>query len=310
MKKFKKNHIITPLLIALTGLIVAVGSVLFFKQSPLPEKTPDKTEPTQSRSNQQSEPATTKTPAKTDNQENSPAITKEQTFCTRQTFENKSYIVCKVDPKEYHIGIFLNDSAGRPYNYFRNVEKMLAARGQKLAFAVNGGMYHKDFSAVGLYVEDGKQLHALSTKDGPGNFHMKPNGIFFIENNKAGVLETEAYQKAGIKPNLATQSGPMLVIENKIHPRFIPNSPFLEYRNGVGVTADGLVFFVNSEDKVNFDEFARFFRDRLKTPNALFLDGSISSLYAPEMKRYDWWYSLGPIIGIIVEKDVEQNSAK
>jgi len=38
--------------------------------------------------------------------------------------------------------------------------------------------------------------------------------------------------------------------------------------------------------------------------------GSISSLHAPEMKRYDWWYSLGSMIEIIVEKGVEQNSAK
>ena len=41
-----------------------------------------------------------------------------------------------------------------------------------------------------------------------------------------------------------------------------------------------------------------------------FPDRSISSLHAPEIKRYDWWYSLGTMIGIIVGKGVKQNSAK
>ena len=221
-------------------------------------------------------------------------------FCYHQKFENKSYIVCEVDPEKYDISLFLDDANGQPFKYFRNVEKYLREQGKTIAFAVNGGMYHKDFSAVGLYIENGKTLHPVSTKDGPGNFHMKPNGIFFVEGKKAGVMDTDRFLKLTIKPDIATQSGPMLVIENKIHPRFIVNSPYLEYRNGVGVRTDGTVVFANSEGRVNFEEFARFFRDEMKTPNALFLDGSISSLYAPELKRYDWWYGLGPIIAVAI----------
>lgn len=288
MKKLKKNHIITPILILLTGFLVTLGGIAFFKT--LPTKTPR-------------EPIGVMPETSNPSPDNS----EDHTFCKRETFENKSYIVCSVDPSKLKIALFLNDAANRPFKYFRNIEKMLQTRGQTLAFAVNGGMYHKDYSAVGLYVENGKELHPLSTKDGPGNFHMKPNGVFFIRNDKAAILDTEAFKKISFMPDLATQSGPMLVINNAIHPRFIPNSPYLEYRNGVGVREDGTVVFVNSEMKVNFDELARFFRDSLKTPNALFLDGSISSLYAPEMKRYDWWYGLGPIIGVVIPADEKPN---
>ncbi|EJF88670.1 phosphodiester glycosidase family protein [Bartonella tamiae] len=233
--------------------------------------------------------------------DNKLSVTKPS-FCQRETFEDKAFIVCEVHPKNHEVTLFLNDRNHRPFKYFRHVEKMLQKQQKTLGFAVNGGMYHKDFSAVGLYIENGKKIHEISTKEGPGNFHMKPNGVFFIADESAGILETSTYITSQITPELATQSGPMLVINNVIHPRFIPNSPYLEYRNGVGVKEDGTVVFINSEKKVNFDELARFFRDKHQTPNALYLDGSISSLYAPELQRYDWWYPLGPIIGVVIDK--------
>lgn len=295
----KKNHFITPLLIAATGVLVALGSFFLSRQPPLPV---DKHE---NLPNDSSQPVVTEPQRTAGVSENE----KSEAFCSRQQFENKSYIVCHVDPEKSDISLFLNDRNGKPYKYFRNVEKFLQGQGKTIAFAVNGGMYHKDYTAVGLYIENGKQLHTISTKDGPGNFHMKPNGVFFVSNKKAGVMDTDRFLKLAITPDIATQSGPMLVIENRIHPRFIVNSPYLEYRNGVGVREDGTVFFVNSEDRVNFEELARFFRDELKTPNALFLDGSISSLYAPELKRYDWWYGLGPIIAVTIP-DQKHNNAK
>ena len=294
----KKNHIITPLLITLTGILVTVGSFMFFRQPPTfekPDSTPQDSTP----------PIVTEPQQQGQKPKETPEKLTTHNFCYHQKFENKSYIVCEVDPEKYDISLFLDDANGQPFKYFRNVEKYLREQGKTIAFAVNGGMYHKDFSAVGLYIENGKTLHPVSTKDGPGNFHMKPNGIFFVEGKKAGVMDTDRFLKSTIKPDIATQSGPMLVIENKIHPRFIVNSPYLEYRNGVGVRTDGTVVFANSEGRVNFEEFARFFRDEMKTPNALFLDGSISSLYAPELKRYDWWYGLGPIIAVAIPYEAQ-----
>ena len=272
---------------------------MFFRQPPTfekPDSTPQGSTP----------PIVTEPQQQGQKPQETPEKLTTHNFCYHQKFENKSYIVCEVDPEKYDISLFLDDANGQPFKYFRNVEKYLREQGKTIAFAVNGGMYHKDFSAVGLYIENGKTLHPVSTKDGPGNFHMKPNGIFFVEGKKAGVMDTDRFLKSTIKPDIATQSGPMLVIENKIHPRFIVNSPYLEYRNGVGVRTDGTVVFANSEGRVNFEEFARFFRDEMKTPNALFLDGSISSLYAPELNRYDWWYGLGPIIAVAIPYEAQE----
>jgi len=227
-----------------------------------------------------------------------------ESSCQRLEFNGETFAVCHARPQQ--IRLFLADENGKILNYFRNVRSFLARYHQKPIFLMNAGMYHKDFSPVGLYVSESKELFPLNHANAAGNFFMKPNGVFYIAHSKAGlkagVMETEAFARAKIKPQLATQSGPMLVINSKIHPKFIANSKFREYRNGVGVSARGEVFFVISEGKVNFYDFATFFRDGLHCPNALFLDGSIASLYAPGLRRVDWFFAMGPMIGAVENK--------
>jgi prepilin-type processing-associated H-X9-DG protein len=88
----------------------------------------------------------------------------------------------------------------------------------------------------------------------------------------------------------------MLVIAGKLHPKFEPDGESRNIRNAVGVTADRRVLFVISGDPVSFGKLARFFRDRLKTPNALYFDGSVSALWDPANGRQDAHVPLGPII--------------
>ena len=178
---------------------------------------------------------------------------------------------------------------------------MPAAEGKKpLLFAFNGGMFHADLRPVGLFVAGGQQLVPASTAKGPGNFHLKPNGVFWVGGGKAGVAETGAYLKSKPAADIATQSGPMLVIGGKLHPLFVRAEASQKMRDGVGVTADGrTAIFVISEDPVSFAAFGRLFRDVLKTPNALFLDGgSAPALYSPAMSRGGNFLSLGPMLGI------------
>jgi uncharacterized protein YigE (DUF2233 family) len=168
---------------------------------------------------------------------------------------------------------------------------------------MNGGMFHPSHAPVGLYIEGGRESTPLNTATEPGNFFLKPNGVFAVlADGRAVVVETSRWAALAPKARLATQSGPMLVIEGKLHPAFRESSDSRLFRNGVGVSSEGKVLFVISEDPVNFYEFATLFRDALKCRNALFLDGTISSLYAPELKRNDQKFPLGPILGVSVEK--------
>lgn len=216
--------------------------------------------------------------------------------CVAMTHADNAYIVCEVDLRRHQLGIFWRDRAGQPFGSLSNLTRELQASGKKPLFTMNAGMYHVDLDPVGLYVERGRQFVKASTTSGPGNFHLKPNGVFFVSDGKAGVLETGQYLRRNLRPELATQSGPMLVINNRLHPRFPSEGVSRKVRNGVGVKDGDTVIFAISEGPVTFTDFARLFRDRLGTPNALFLDGSVSSLSAPGFDRTGF-RSLGPMIG-------------
>ncbi len=219
--------------------------------------------------------------------------------CRQVTHENARHTVCEVDLTKQAIKLYWKRPDGQPYGHLGRLPAADAAN-RKLRFAFNGGMFHADLSPVGLYIENGAQMKAASTAKGPGNFHLKPNGIFYLAGTKAGVMETGAYLKSAPKADLATQSGPMLVINGKLHPLFVRAGTSAKMRDGVGVKADGrTVVFAISEDPVSFAAFGRLFRDELKTPNALFLDGgSAPALYAPAMSRGGNFLPLGPMLGV------------
>jgi len=214
------------------------------------------------------------------------------------TYAHKRYTVCTVDLSKQRLELFWRDGAKQPFKSFDALNQWLWRKGRKLVFATNAGMYREDFSPVGLYVEQGKQLRSLNLARGSGNFCLKPNGVFAITKSGARIVESSQYPTIKASTTLATQSGPMLVINGRLHPKFSSKSQSRLFRNGVGVVSAQKVVFAITEDAVNFHEFATFFRDRLKCHNALYLDGSISSLYAPSLKRDDRFSALGPMLGV------------
>ncbi len=232
--------------------------------------------------------------------------------CARETapacqdirYIKTSFTVCKFSAKSSEIRTFLNADNGKPYANFSALKTRLAAKNQTLVFAMNGGMYKEDRSAAGLYIENGVEIKSLNTNKGPGNFHMMPNGVFYVGKGGAGVLRSDVYahMKLGVKVHSATQSGPMLVIDGKLHPKFNIGSTSIHIRNGVGVDGD-TVYFAVSNERVNFHTFARLFKDYLKTPNALYLDGAVSKLYAPDLNRNDMGRAMGPIIAVVEEAE-------
>lgn len=232
-------------------------------------------------------------------------VAARSTGCATDIYKQTDLIVCRFDPAVHDIRLFLNNADGDAYGHFNWVNEALEENGERLVFAMNAGMYHEDRSPVGFFREDGEDRAPVNVNDGPGNFHLKPNGVFYVlENGMAGVDETGVYLMTKRKPpRYATQSGPMLVIGGEIHPRFLPDSDSLKRRNGVGVTEEGEVIFALADTPVRFYDFAVYFRDILKTPNALYLDGTISRLYAPELERNDPGVQMGPIIGVVEAAD-------
>lgn len=218
--------------------------------------------------------------------------------CVETSFEAADFTYCLARAGQ-DVRLFLNGADGRPYGGFAPVDLALAGTGQHLVFAMNAGMFQPDLSPVGLYVEDGVQRHRIVTRDGPGNFGLLPNGVFCI-GTRFAVVESRAFAKAPPECRYASQSGPMLVIDGKLHPAFQAASASHKIRNGVGISADGTeAWFVIADTPVTFDRFARFFRDQLGARDALFFDGSISRLYAPELGRGGEGFPVGPIVGLV-----------
>lgn len=224
--------------------------------------------------------------------------------CAAHEFEGIRYTACEVDPRVDELRLFLDDASGARYGQFAAINAALAESGQQLAFAMNAGMYHEDRAPVGHYVEDGAEVMRVIPNAGPGNFGLLPNGVFCIRDGRADVIETLTYESDRPACRYATQSGPMLVIDGKLHPRFLKKGTSRYIRNGVGTTDDGTrAVFVISDQPVTFHEFGRIFRDDLKLPQALFLDGNVSRLHAPQLNRSDFGRWLGPIVGVVEPLD-------
>lgn len=229
--------------------------------------------------------------------------------CATINHEDQIYTVCRVEPKSSEIRLFLQDEAGDVFGSFNAVNTHLDETGVTLLFAMNAGMYHDDRSPVGGYGENSVGLSAINTNKGPSNFHMLPNGVFWIdEASQAFIGTTQNFQKNGKNVRDFTQSGPMLVIDGKLHPKFNAGSESRKIRNGVGKTRGGDIVFVKSDRPVNFYDFASFFKDHLKTDNALYLDGVISRLYAPNLGRHDLGRKMGPIVGVVVPQETSSHA--
>ncbi len=224
----------------------------------------------------------------------------EPVTCREADQGTNRYAVCEVDAATADLRLFLADDQGVVYGQFFAIDRALRAQGQRLAFAMNAGMYHEDRAPVGYYVENGVERQRLMRGASPGNFGLVPNGLLCIGQGEARVIETEAFAAAPRDCRFATQSGPMLVIDGDLHPRFLAESTSRFVRNGVGTSDDGTrAVFVISRNPVTFHEFGRFFRDDLRLNQALYFDGSISRLYAPQIGRNDAGFRMGPVVGVV-----------
>lgn len=231
------------------------------------------------------------------------AQTAQAVTCAETEFQDADFVVCEVDAAQEQLTLFLRDDEGRVFGQFSNINTALEEKDARLVFATNAGMYHEDRSPVGHYIEDGVEQRRVITSAGPGNFGLLPNGVFCIREGRADVFETTRYIEESPGCRHATQSGPMLVINGALHPRFIEDGTSKFIRNGVGTTPDGqTAYFVISQEPVNFHTFGSFFLDHLSVDTALYFDGKVSRLYAPELGRSDFGFALGPIIGVVEPK--------
>lgn len=218
---------------------------------------------------------------------------------------NQRILSYQVNPKTQDLKLYWKDHSGNNYLNFATLRAELETKQQKLIFAMNGGMYLKDRSPQGLFIENGIiKKKKNNVQNAYGNFYMQPNGIFYLTQNKQAVVCASSEFTPSKNIAYATQSGPMLLVNGAIHPKFIEGSKNLHIRNGVGILPNGDVLFAMSKELINFYDFAMFFKNK-GCKNALYLDGFVSRAYLPEQNWEQLDGNFGAIIG--VTESIEKN---
>ena len=201
---------------------------------------------------------------------------------------------------------------GSNFQSLGEVHKYLISQKLQPLMITNAGMYTPSIEPEGLYIESpGKVLYQLDTikqqKQNPDNFYLMPNGVFYIDVFGKAHIDTTEFLLKYIKANrvndikIATQSGPMLVINNRIHNAFVWGSSNRKIRSGVGIINEKTVVFVISKEESTFYEFSMLFKDVLKCSNALYLDGAISKMYLSDIDSTVKDGFFGPIISVSKE---------
>lgn len=223
--------------------------------------------------------------------------------CYELRFEGVDHVVCVIDLLEYDVGLFHADVDGKPYWSLKAFDVAMAAQGRRPLLSMNAGMYHEDLSPVGLLVEEGRQISPIELAQGKGNFFMMPNGVFSIgADGAAAIAESSSYAAGAPAAAFATQSGPLLVIDGKLHPRFEENGASRYIRNGIGVRDSHTVVLAISRKPVSFGTFGRLFRDALQCPNALYFDGAVSALSNGRDAVIGGTYPTGPILAVFQKR--------
>lgn len=224
--------------------------------------------------------------------------------CEAAVFEGVALTHCIADPAQHRIEMANLGADKQPFGSLAAFAATVEPA--DIAFAMNGGMYGDDLKPIGYFVQKGERLKELNRGAGDGNFYMKPNGVFFGNGAKWQVLGSNTFfNTVGDRPQFGTQSGPLLLVDGKLHPDIQDDGPSKAIRNAVGVDGKGRAHFVISDAPVSFGQLARYFRDQLQVSNALYLDGQVSSLWDPARSRMD----KGRVGPIIVVRHMESEEA-
>jgi uncharacterized protein YigE (DUF2233 family) len=115
-------------------------------------------------------------------------------FCigtTQRQEKDQRFLSFVTDPPS--IKFYWKDDNGQVFGSIQNLKQFIESKNQQLKFAMNGGMYMKDNSPQGLFIQNNITLTPLDTLSGTGNFYLKPNGVFYLTKDKAVVCQSKEF---------------------------------------------------------------------------------------------------------------------
>ncbi|MFZ9942082.1 MAG: phosphodiester glycosidase family protein [Bacteroidia bacterium] len=218
-------------------------------------------------------------------------------------WNNRAYRVFVARAKEHQIATHLMKTDRIQFKGLADLKKHLNTNNKQVLMVTNGGMFTVDNKPVGFFRSSAERRQYpldTSTTKFNDNFHLYPNGVFFVDSTgHPGVLTTSAFNNSKFyhAAAMATQSGPMLVIDGKIHPKFKQGSQNVKIRSAVGVISGEVAVFVASTQPVSFWDIAEMQLELFGCRNALFLDGVVSLMDVHDMPPPPD-RSFGPMISV------------
>ena len=158
--------------------------------------------------------------------------------------------------------LYWKDEQQVAFGSLGRLKKWLDKRGKNLVFAMNGEMYQPGQmpDPWPLYRKWQNGPSTCHTLQGTGNFYLQPNGVFYVTRDKTPhICPTPLFHRDS-SVQFATQSGPLLVTDGKLHPVFQQSSANLNIRNGVGILPDGAVLFAMSAVPSKLPRIRHFFQ--------------------------------------------------
>jgi clan AA aspartic protease (TIGR02281 family) len=225
---------------------------------------------------------------------------------TNLSFNNSKYAtyIIKLDSSSVKRISIVPNYSGLSHTEF--VEERTHNFGPNM-FLINACINDDNGAPLGLLLSNEFEISKTNLADGSGNFFLKPNGVFSVCKNEVHITESNAFSKSHNCTN-AVQTGPMLVINNTIHPKFVQGSINKNIRCGVGLYTDkGIKYLVFAESlyQVNFYEFASLFKDHFNCENALCLESANCSTHFPGLGIID--QSEKKYVGSYILYDAELN---
>ncbi len=237
--------------------------------------------------------------------------------CVSQKSGAATYDICTIAAAGIPaLEVFWLDGAGTVWGDMPTLSAALAEKGRRLVFATNAGIFQADKTLTprGLLVAKGQVLHGIELADtdergNKGNFYDKPNGIFWTAVGKAHITDTSEFERLKPTADIATQSGPLLVLNRKLRNGIDRMRGSHFSRNAVCIAEDKQTRFVLTRDAITMADFGIYLRDGLNCVDALYLDGCGSILHAVDLGRSDKGNCLrggqlakaGAILGIAVD---------
>lgn len=201
-------------------------------------------------------------------------------------FEGVDFVVVRADMRRARLRMMLRGDSLRSY---RDAERLLRARGERMLLATNGGLFDER-GPLGLHREDGRTVTPLDLRADPGpgerdgNFFYLPNAVLYQDTTGA-VAVRESRRMGGRVEAVrdATQSGPALLLDGATH--WLARPPHQgrrhEDRLAACVTDARTLLVVFVRRGTTFPQLTRFLRTRLGCRDAVFLDGNVPGMYLP-----------------------------